>query len=182
MSTEDWCVAMAITESKHWNLMSGRTKGDQFAIRKMSDLVICQSYVLEATAFLLTTETIDGKHVDKMSAEEFGKNSIAILGLLRNSYDVLLQHYWSHRSHIDVGQSYIYMQTHNERLDAKGLQMKRLMYNKSTTPEYHAFLIRPVKAERKKKQDRNLIMTMLEMSAKSRMSAEQQEGVKSLDQ
>ncbi|MFM2668561.1 hypothetical protein AAFX24_27860 [Vibrio mediterranei] len=177
MSTADWCLSLGITDSQHWNLRAGRTTPNAFIVQRLSDMLICKSYIYEVTAFVLASIEVNGQLVDEMNAEEFGKHSLAILHALRNSYDLTMKYYWSHKTHLDVAQAHIYMQTHQERLESSGLRMKRIMINKMASPEFAAFRALPVKVKRNRSFDRDLVQRMLEHDLTTQLSPDQKEGI-----
>lgn len=156
---KSWLAYMGITNSQHLNLLSGRTAVKNGVSRKLQELSTCNSYLLENSAFALSTLVVDGKAVREMTEREFGDAAINLFTSLRTSRHLGLTYFWNNRSHIDVMQTYIYLSTFDSRKNGK------IITTWSESPEYRAFLAssvnhRPAKATSKSKQKRALLELM----------------------
>jgi len=98
----EWSDVLGITDSKHKNLLSGRTKLDKLQSRQLANMCMAHSYIQELSAMYLSSLNVNGVNIANSNQSDFGRLSLKCLHALKTSASIALRYYWSQRSHIDV--------------------------------------------------------------------------------
>lgn len=114
---QEWLDYLGINQNTHYNMSASRKTIGHDVTKRLCDLLLPHSHILEMTAYALKEFTVDGLAVRDMSMQEFGAHSLALIKALRNGRDILLKYYWSQRSHIELMQIYVYVTTADYRKD-----------------------------------------------------------------
>jgi hypothetical protein len=181
MSKDDWLNYCGITSTQHLNYSSGRSVVKGGLCRKLHDLLLAHSYIMEASAFVLAPLVISSKTVSDFSWEDYGLYAIKLLGALKSCRNLGLEFYWSQRSHIDVMQTYIYNSTYSTRKGTSE-RLEESLGNWMYTPEFSAFRASKDSGDKKSrkssatdKAQEMQIFKLLKVSRDERLSAEQKE-------
>lgn len=142
MTKSDWCRYLGITENQHKNFSTGRTKVSTSVLYSIENLLISHSYFLEMTAFALATLSFESVAVADMDRVQFGHHSIHFVEAMQKSRNLSLMYYWSRRTHIDICQAYIYLDTFSSRKEHISTWLK--------SPEYAAFQVAKSRAPAEK--------------------------------
>ncbi|MFC5081172.1 hypothetical protein VTH8203_01636 [Vibrio thalassae] len=170
----DWLDYVGINESQHRNINSGRTTVGCGVLKKLHDILISHSFVLESTAFALSSLEIDGESVQGFDRNQFGDHAPTLLGALKSSRNIMLTYYWSSRSHIDLMQAYIYLSTFDMR------RKSHYVNSWYMSPEYYAFISRRA-IKSSKKLNKKMAIRLLELLKKHKDSDSTPEQKQALD-
>ncbi|CAH6936174.1 conserved hypothetical protein [Vibrio chagasii] len=142
MKLSEWLEFNNANNSIHGNYLCGRSLVKGAAAKKLIDLMIAHSYVLEATAFKILRLHINDQKIEEMSRKEFGANSVQVHRILKSCRNIGLEYYWHQRSHIDLMQTSIYIETDAIRRDKANSEQSKFMTSWGDTAEFSAFAVK----------------------------------------
>ncbi|MEZ9700608.1 hypothetical protein AB4455_25945 [Vibrio sp. 10N.261.46.E12] len=142
MNLSEWFEFIDINSSIHGNYLCGRSLVKGSTAKKLVDLMIAHSYLLEATAFKILRLHINGQKIEDMSRKEFGNNSLDVHKLLKCCRNIGLEYYWHQRSHIDLMQTAIYIETDALRREQMSTGQSKFMTSWGDTAEFTAFAVK----------------------------------------
>ncbi|MEZ8238666.1 MULTISPECIES: hypothetical protein [Vibrio] len=182
MSIQEWLTFTEINNNKHLNYMSGRSLVKGALVKKLCDLMISHSYLLETTAFKLIRCVVDNRSVESLSRSEYGQYSVEFLRVLRSCKNAGLEYYWSCRSHVDLMQTRIYVETDSlRRNQSADANETAFMSDFDKTSEFNAMNVKRNTASDKKYRNQRAteakklaaIVTQLRATRLSKLSDEQ---------
>lgn len=159
MKLSEWLEFTDINNSIHGNYLCGRSLVKGSAAKKLIDLMIAHSYLLEATAFKILRLHINGQKIEEMSRKVFGENSLQIHRVLKSCRNAGLEYYWQQRSHIELMQTAIYIETDNLRREQVSTGQSKFMTSWGDTAEFSAFTVKRNTKADKAYDDRSAAMS-----------------------